>query len=219
MGGDGQALSNKRKHLEESRAFVTPEQLRKGAGKEVDVTRKEKERIAQRWAHCALSLEPLETPVVFDLCGRLYSKRAIVNELLERRHRPKCNKEGFDGGNCAIAKLSDVCEVKNVEEGERVCIRCPLSGFEASSGLHKFVGFWGCGHVVCTSSCSDSVMKKGEARDAVPGAEPTTKSCLLCGEDSFQVPLILESEDDEVAQLQRLRPLQRLACKRKRLKN
>ncbi|RNF11571.1 putative replication termination factor [Trypanosoma conorhini] len=217
MGGDGQALANKRRLLEDSRVFLTADQLRKVEGKAQGATQTEKQRSAQRWTHCALSLEPLEFPVVFDLCGRLYSKRAVLDELLGQRHR-RPTKEKSEGEKPVIARLSDVCEIAGVEDGERPCIQCPLSGFEASSGLHKFVGFWGCGHVVCTASCSEPAVKQSGVRDATGSAAPTFVACPFCGEESFQVPLILDTEADEVAQWKRLRPLQRLACKRRRSK-
>ncbi|ESL08482.1 hypothetical protein TRSC58_03815 [Trypanosoma rangeli SC58] len=219
MGGDGQALANKRRLLEDSKVFVTAEQLRKAeGGKESGVTQTEKERSVQRWTHCALTLEPLEAPIVFDLCGRLYSKRAVLDELLQQRHR-RTTKEKSEAEKPVITKLSDVCEIRGVEDGERPSIRCPLSGFEAASGLHKFIGFWGCGHVVCTASCSESAVKQSGGGDSTCAAAPVPATCRFCGEDSFQVPLILGTEVDEVAQWQRLRPLQRLACKRKRSKS
>ncbi|KEG10217.1 hypothetical protein DQ04_04041090 [Trypanosoma grayi] len=216
MGGDGQALSNKRKLLDGSKVFLTAEELRTEECRESDVSRREKERRAQQWAHCALSLEPLEAPVVFDLRGRLYSKRVVLNEILKRRNRPtSAEKDTNEDG--VITRLADVREISNIEEAEKVHIRCPLTGFDASSGLHKFVGFWECGHVVCSLSYSSEPMNAlNAAKGSPPADEQTAASCPFCGESSFAVPLALGREEEEEAQYRRLRPLQRAFRKRKR---
>ncbi|KAH9589161.1 Replication termination factor 2 [Trypanosoma melophagium] len=213
MGGDGQALSNKRRVLESSKVFVTADELRKEERKGSDLIQTIKEQNAQRWSHCTLSLEPLEMPVVFDLCGRLYSKRILLDDIL-RRKRQATAKEKNSNNGIYITRLSDVCEISNIEEGEKVVIRCPLTGFDASYGIHTFVGFWGCGHVLCASY--DTLMKSNETKLLVSTEEPAIVSCPFCGEDSFPVSLVLGSKDDEVEQFRRLRPLQRMFTKRKR---
>ncbi|ORC92531.1 uncharacterized protein TM35_000032840 [Trypanosoma theileri] len=214
MGGDGQALSNKRRVLESSKVFVTADELRKEEGKDSDAVQSIKERNAQRWSHCTLSLEPFEIPVVFDLCGRLYSKRILLDDILRRKRHATPKEKDSNSGVC-ITRLSDVCEISNIEEGEKVVIRCPLTGFDASYGLHTFVGFWGCGHVLCVSSC-EKLIKSNETKLLDSSEEPVVIPCPFCGEDSFPVPLVLGSEDDEVEQFRRLRPLQRMFTKRKR---
>nr|CCC94470.1 unnamed protein product [Trypanosoma congolense IL3000] len=217
MGGDGQALSNKRRILEKSRAFLTPEELRKGDEEPSDAVQSRKQLKILQWTHCALSLEPLETPVVFDLRGRLYSKKSVLDSIMEKQSPSKQGDES-KSADIKITKLSDVCEVSNVEDGVggKVSIRCPLTGYDAAAGVRDFVGFWGCGHV-CWAASNRSGMERSTV-DEPPSATSGERSpeCPCCGEVSFAVPLVLKSESDEVKQFRRLRPLQRAFRKRKR---
>nr|CCC52364.1 conserved hypothetical protein [Trypanosoma vivax Y486] len=165
-----------------------------------------------------MTLEPLEVPIVFDLRGRLYSKSAVVEELVSRRRsgaHPSQSRRDFD---TTVTRLTDVCEVSNAEESTegKVVIRCPLTSFDTCYGLHRFVGFWTCGHVVCVSACNRMLEQRPQAINSSSEDDVTFSICPYCGESSFSVSLILGCEEDEVSQLKRLRPLQRESRKRKR---
>ncbi|EAN78831.1 Rtf2 RING-finger, putative [Trypanosoma equiperdum] len=217
MGGDGQALSNKRRILEKSRVFLTADELRKGDNGGGETTRKLKEEKVLRWSHCGLSLEPLQLPVVFDLYGRLYSKKAVLDNILEKRSLHKQSSSDLNS-DMKISKLSDVCEVSNVEEGKdrKVLIRCPVTGYDSASGLHQFLGFWSCGHVVACAAVNESVGKPAAAKKDCPVDDDPASVCPFCGATSFAVHLILDQESDEVKQYRRLRSLHRVFRKRGR---
>ncbi|KPI88983.1 hypothetical protein ABL78_1949 [Leptomonas seymouri] len=179
MGGDGQALANKRSLLQKSRAYVTEAEL-----EEVDLREKQtaKSRNVERWRHCALSLDPLEFPAAFDAMGDMFSKQSIVDYLL-RRKATTASGEIDRAEGMQIKKLSDVREVAN-DTGDSDVICCPVTGYATSSGVHTFAGFWGCGHVVCCST-----LPEWTGVDSQLDAE-----CPFCGQRSFYVRLVLDSE-------------------------
>lgn len=190
MGGDGQALSNKRSLLQKSRAYATAAQLAEDDLKEKQTS---KSRNVERWRHCALSLDPLEFPVAFDTKGRVFSKQSVVDYLMKRKDAA-VSGEADESEGIHIKKLSDVREISN-ETGDSDVICCPVTGFSTASGLHTFVGFWGCGHVVCSST-----LQKWVDFDSQIGVE-----CPYCGEKSFYVRLVLEGDEDGEAQYSFLR--------------
>lgn len=190
MGGDGQALANKRSLLQKSRVYVTAAELE---GTNAGEKQTAKSRSVERWSHCALSLSPLELPAAFDAKGNVYSKQSVVDYLLRR-------KEAAAGGELSEAatehlkKLNDVREVSNdAEDSGTIC--CPVTGFTTSSGVHAFVGFWGCGHVVCAST----VPRWTDLNSQID------VDCPVCGVRSFYVRLVLDSEADAETQLTFLR--------------
>jgi hypothetical protein len=42
-----------------------------------------------RWKHCSITQEPLQTPIVACGLGRLYSKDAVIEALLDRANLPE----------------------------------------------------------------------------------------------------------------------------------
>jgi len=42
-----------------------------------------------RWKHCSITQEPLQTPIVACGLGRLYSKDAVIEALLDRANMPE----------------------------------------------------------------------------------------------------------------------------------
>ncbi|CAM42857.1 conserved hypothetical protein [Leishmania braziliensis MHOM/BR/75/M2904] len=183
MGGDGQALANKRSLLQKSRVYVTTTDLESGQAKEKT---SHKSRTVERWTHCAFSLQPLEAPAVFDAAGNVFSKQSVINYLLDRKERSDAAVRDKED-TFSIKKLADVKEISN--KGERdgsFC--CPITGYSTLSGVHSFVGFWGCGHVVSASTCSKSDDLKSQV----------DVECPFCGLQSFYVRLVCN--DTEVAE-------------------
>lgn len=190
MGGDGQALTNKRSLLQKSRAYVTSSELEEVDSKEKQTLRA---RNVERWSHCAISLEPLELPAAFGADGNICSKQSVLDYLLKRR---EATAEGLSGDADAlqIRKLSDVREISNeTEDSDTIC--CPITGFATSSGMHAFAGFWGCGHVVCSST-----LPKWTGLDS-----QVDVACPFCGQKSFYVRLLLDKDEDSLQQLSFLR--------------
>lgn len=190
MGGDGQALANKRSLLQKSRVYVTAAELE---GTNAGEKQTAKSRSEERWRHCALSLSPLELPAAFDAKGNVYSKQSVVDYLL-RRKEAAAGGELSEAATVHLKKLNDVREVSNdAEDSGTIC--CPVTGFTTSSGVHAFVGFWGCGHVVCAST----VPRWTDLNSQID------VDCPVCGVQSFYVRLVLDSEADAETQLTFLR--------------
>ncbi|CCW70547.1 unnamed protein product [Phytomonas sp. Hart1] len=198
MGGDGQALTNKRSLLQKSKFYGN--QFGNNDNTQ-DEKNTEKQWRTERWTHCALALEPLQYPAAFDLGGRIYSMQSIIRHLLDRKQNI-VSFENIGEHFSHIKKTSDVREITNKvnSNGE---IRCPLTDFLAQSGNHSFVGFWSCGHVLAISSLP--TFDKIEHHHL----------CPLCGVSSIVVPLVLESSASD-RQQQLLKTLLHSKKKRKR---
>lgn len=195
MGGDGQALGNKHSLLNKSKQYsleVDSENIER-------VSEAEKRR--DRWKICSISLEPLESPAVFDLGGEIYSKISVVDYLINRKR-----SEGEDKA-IDIKKLSEVREITNkLING---AFKCPVTEYLTSSGVHSFAGFWGCGHVVACEALATIKCDSGST-DSLPEAE-----CPICGLSSMKVLLVLPPQKQK-EQRARLCPYLRSLRKRSR---
>lgn len=181
MGGDGQALTNKRSLLERSRLYGVPQQQAQTLDVQVAST------------HCALSSAPLVEPVVCDLEGLLYCKSVIVNYLLSRQEAKDALPEGEEWQETHhIVRLRDVKEVKGLVKGE---LRCCITGVTASC-QRPFGLFWGCGHVVALSVLSKAADCKGDIVCRCPHPD------CVSGEkaESFVVRLFLATSEERTAQ-------------------
>nr|XP_021197917.2 replication termination factor 2 [Helicoverpa armigera]XP_049692634.1 replication termination factor 2-like [Helicoverpa armigera] len=116
----------------------------------------QKDKDAERsfkWRNCALSQQPLQTPVVACGLGRLYSKSSVLEALLDKETKPESINH--------IKSLKDIKDLNlvknpaytaadhtdgNVGEGNAPYI-CPISGLEMS-GKFRFVFLWSCGCVL-----------------------------------------------------------------------
>lgn len=106
-----------------------------------------------KWGHCSITQEPLQTPIVACQLGRLYSKVAIIESLLDRTILPE--------GNKYIKSIKDVKELNLTENpaykdsltkgdvyNDNIApYICPVIGLEMN-GKYKFVYFWSCGCVI-----------------------------------------------------------------------
>ncbi|CCW62716.1 unnamed protein product [Phytomonas sp. EM1] len=199
MGGDGQALTNKRSLLHKTKLYENESNINVDDESEKYTDKQWK---SERWTHCALALKPLQFPAAFDLGGRIYSMQSIVEHLLDRK-RNKVSIENTREHFHHIKKISDVREITN-EVNSKGEIRCPLTDFLAQSGNHLFVGFWACGHVL--AMCSLPVLD---------GNTEHERLCPLCGVSSIVVPLVLDPSASDKQQ-ETLKMLLRSKKKRKR---
>lgn len=107
-----------------------------------------------RWGHCAITQNPLQKPIVACQLGRLYSKLAVIESLLDKSKLPP--------SACHIKSLKDVKELqltdnpaytakaKTSETYDDSLIApyiCPVIGLEMT-GKFRFVYLWSCGCVV-----------------------------------------------------------------------
>ncbi|KAL4703046.1 hypothetical protein ACJJTC_006656, partial [Scirpophaga incertulas] len=115
-----------------------------------------KDKSAERsfkWRNCALSQQPLQEPIVACGLGRLYSKRSVLEALLDKESKPECIDHSKN-----LKDIKDLKLVKNpayvatehidgaVRDGSAPYI-CPISGLEMT-GKFRFVFLWNCGCVL-----------------------------------------------------------------------
>lgn len=161
MGGDGQALTNKRSLMEQSRLYG----VQRAVAEALDV--------AVASTHCGLTHAPLVDPIVCDLEGILYLKSAIVDFLIARQERKDAlqgatDKEEEDSSLPAVRRLRDVTEVRSFVDGT---LRCCVSGVTPSE--QRPMGLcWDCGHVVALRAISSSSSAAGSSSKI-----PSTVAC------------------------------------------
>ena len=116
---------------------------------------KDKEaELAYRWRHCSIKQLPLQTPIVACGLGRLYSKEAVLEGLLDRSTLPETathikTLKDVKTLNLTNNPAFDRDASKNegdVDEGRSPYI-CPVTGLEMN-GKFKFCFLWQCGCVV-----------------------------------------------------------------------
>lgn len=92
-----------------------------------------------RWTTCALSAEPLSSPVVLDRLGNLFNKEPLVEALLHKR-LPK--------QFCHIKGLKDMIPV-HLDK-----LECPVTGLEFN-GKYGFLAIRTCGHVLSAKALKE----------------------------------------------------------------
>lgn len=160
MGGDGQALLNSRKLLENL--------YRRQRSDAANVSAVDRQN---RLQFCAISHEALTVPVCVDLRSNLYNRAAVVQYLLDR----KANV-GAVGDAPLVERLRDVRPVvapsssgdADADAGAPFELVCAESGKRSSGGRFPFACNWACGHVVCAAEDADLL----------------NKACPLCGPTS-----------------------------------
>lgn len=131
------------------------------------------------WTTCPLSHQPLRAPIVSDWLGQLYSKDAVLQQLLkaggDQEREELCHDVGF---NLRVKGLKDLVEVKfEVEEdselneaGASSTLKwvCPITKKRLGPGV-KAIYLVPCGHAFL-----ESVIKEvpGETCLQVGGAVP-----------------------------------------------
>lgn len=129
--------------------------------------------MAFRWRHCTIKQLPLQQPIVSCGLGRLYSKEAVIEGLLDRSTLPETAVH--------IKSLKDVRAINltpnpaydenraekgdgYVDGGKNPFI-CPVIGLEMN-GKYKFCYLWTCGCVMSERALKEvksSVSKKIKA--------------------------------------------------------
>lgn len=175
MGGDGQALTNSRKLLNNSKQFSSSSTNGTETAERIQFGNQQ-----LKWKVCSISLDPLEEPIVFDLGGALYSQTSVVEYLLRRN---RGDSTAVKSDVFPLKKLSDVREIVN--EIEWGGVKCPLTGYVTTSGVHSFDGFWECGHVISSSKTPKD-----------QGGNSFSVVCPLCGVKSVRVRLNVPSEEE-----------------------
>jgi hypothetical protein len=146
---------------------------------------------AIRFSTCALSGEPLRTPVVADELGSIFNKDAIIQYVLEQRSIPQFSH--IKSLKRDLIPMRPTPNPRYIEsdvaveggKGEAPFI-CPITGLEAN-GQHGFVLFRSCGCVL-----SERAVKEMMAKGA--GACPACSAA--CGPESIVKLCPTEEESD-----------------------
>lgn len=162
-----------------SQSIPTRRELVKEAARDPSTTKVKEIRDEQQehyWTTCPLSHQPLRAPIVSDWSGQLYSKDAVLQQLLEagggQEREELCHDAGF---NLRVKGLKDLVEVKfeaeadfeQNETGSSSTLKwvCPITKKRLGPGV-KAIYLVPCGHAFL-----ESVIKE------VPG-----ETCLqVCG--------------------------------------
>lgn len=173
--------------------------------------KKDKEsELAFRWRHCSIRQLPLQLPIVACGLGRLYSKEAVLEGLLDRSMLPECavhlkNLKDVKNLNLTPNPAFDSEKVEKGDcyvDGGKSPYICPIIGLEMN-GKYKFCFLWTCGCVMSERSLK----------------EVKTNVCHNCqqGFEENDV-VILNAEGDDLEKMQErlsLRKAERRASKKK----
>jgi hypothetical protein len=110
--------------------------------------------LAYRWRHCSIRQLPLQAPIVACGLGRLYSKEAVLEGLLDRSTLSEStshikNLKDVKNLNLTPNPAFDGDTAKNggyIDDGRSPFI-CPVIGLEMN-GKYKFCFLWNCGCVI-----------------------------------------------------------------------
>ncbi|KAK2195762.1 Replication termination factor 2 [Babesia duncani] len=112
-----------------------------------------------RWKTCALSQEPLSSPIVACRIGLLYNKEAVIKYILSKKKINSMNH---------IRRLKDIKQVNFKMDEENVRLICPIVCTELSAA-NRGVLIWKCGccisekafkQLICTNNKSNEKEKK-----------------------------------------------------------
>lgn len=120
-----------------------------------------------KWAHCALTQEPLQKPVVACELGRMYNKEAIIEKLLNAKSEGTSGERDYVADH--IRSLKDVIELQleqnpafkghqarvgdqGYNDSSKAQWICPLTSTEMN-GRFPFVFDWSNGKVLSKKAC------------------------------------------------------------------
>ena len=111
--------------------------------------------MAFRWRHCSIKQLPLQPPIVACGLGRLYSKEAVLEGLLDRSTLPESavhikNLKDVKTLNLTPNPAFDGEKVEKGDcyvDGGKSPYICPIIGLEMN-GKYKFCFIWSCGCVM-----------------------------------------------------------------------
>jgi hypothetical protein len=126
----------------------------------------QKEDSREAFERCALSKQPLESPVVICELGRLYNKQELIAFLLDLKRKAKENTE--DDAPDVSARLPHIKSLKDVFDVKTTFpLRCPITQVEPGDS-HTFLYVRGCGCVLSKRALGQ-VQSQG------------SQGCLNCG--------------------------------------
>ncbi|OXU18498.1 hypothetical protein TSAR_005670 [Trichomalopsis sarcophagae] len=149
---------------------------------------KDKEaELAYRWRHCSIRQLPLQAPIVACGLGRLYSKEAVLEGLLDRSVLSESashikNLKDIKNLNLTPNPAYDGDTAKNggyINDGMSPYI-CPVIGLEMN-GKYKFCFLWSCGCVM-----SERALK-----------EIKTYTCHKCQKPFTDTDIVVMNAQDE----------------------
>ena len=136
MGNDGGSIPTRRELVKEAARDLSTTQM-----KEIQTEQQE-----HYWSTCALSHQPLSTPVVSDALGTLYNKDAVLAHLISVGQE---DKQGLEARGEAfkdrLRSLRDVVEIKLHTEAEGSKWICPVTSKVLGPGVKSFY-LVPCGH-------------------------------------------------------------------------
>ena len=145
MGNDGGSIPTRRELVKEAARDLSTTQV-----KEIQTEQQE-----HYWSTCALSHQPLVSPVVSDALGTLYNKDAVLSHLIsvgnEEKQELEARGEAFKD---PLRSLRDLVEVKFEKEADSSKWACPVTGKRLGPGV-KAIYLVPCGHAF-----SESAMKE-----------------------------------------------------------
>ncbi|KAK0161113.1 hypothetical protein PV327_009626 [Microctonus hyperodae] len=111
--------------------------------------------LAFRWRHCTIKQLPLQQPIVACGLGKLYSKEAVIEGLLDRTILPESavhikNLKDVKSLNLTPNPVYDDNKAEKGDgyvDGGRSPYICPIIGLEMN-GKYKFCFLWTCGCVM-----------------------------------------------------------------------
>lgn len=149
MGGDGGNIPS-RADMVRTKGFgsiqkasqggmgYTPNYIAKVS--EETVNSKEQRKLSMRL--CAISQNPLASPIVVCRKGHLYSKEHLIERLLQRSVQPL--PEQFSH----IKNLKDAKELTNPKWSTNGSLLCPITHHELDDGVTRSVFLWSCGCLI-----------------------------------------------------------------------
>lgn len=161
---------------------------------------------AIRFSTCALTSEPLRSPVACDELGALYNKDALIQYMIEKRDVPAfAHLRSLKRDVITVHATPNPAHVEGssaaVEGGKGSApFVCPISGVEAN-GQHGFVVFRRCGCMVADRA----VREMGGAPAKQHKAAAAAFGCPACGAACVPEDVIKLCPTEEEADFMRAR--------------
>ncbi|XP_070165522.1 replication termination factor 2 [Polyergus mexicanus] len=165
--------------------------------------------LAFKWKHCTIRQLPLQLPIVGCSLGRLYSKEAVLEGLLDRNTLPESAvhiKHLKDVRNLSLtpnpAFDGDKAEKGDgYTDGGKSPYICPVIGLEMN-GKYKFCFLWSCGCVM-----SERALK-----------EIKSMTCHKCQQPFEEMDIVILNAEGDDLELMKKRALVRKANQKKKRK-
>ncbi|KAJ8921979.1 hypothetical protein NQ315_008616 [Exocentrus adspersus] len=144
--------------------------------------------LAFKWRCCSVTQEILQEPIVVCHLGKLYSKMALIEALLDRSTLAPEFKHIKSLKDVKDLKLTKNPEFSKDKTGNAAPYICPVLGLEMN-GAFRFVAVWSCGCVF-----SERALK-----------EIGTKNCHKCTKPFEDDDVVVINGNDEDLEVMRAR--------------